>query len=206
MLERALWLFPFGLSTVFTTSIIWDNIKARLSAKTSANINNPNSSNFLLISIAVVVLGLFLLYMRENNVPDLEKFAAKSQRYQDLAMAGQALDNQITDQARVMGSQNFNDLIPGISWKSKLVTFRLSDPSNMFYFTPVERDERITDTGMIFSKSTSAEDKLSLLRKYNVRFLLLQRDDIKLFNKLIAKYPNEINATEIGGVIIVEIK
>jgi hypothetical protein len=143
--------------------------------------------------------------MRENNLPDIEKFVNKTQRYQGLAMAGQALDEQITDQAYVMGSTGINDLIPGLSWKSKLIMFRISNPSHMFYFTPAERDERIADSETIFSKSASAAEKLSLLRKYDVRFLVLQRDDIRLFEDLMESYPDETEATEVGGVIIVEI-
>jgi len=163
------------------------------------------SSNWALTILTVTTIGLFALYMRENKLPDIEMFNKKAQRYQDLAIAGQALDDQIIDQAFVMGSPNLNDLIPGISAKSKLITFRISNPSNMFYFTSTERDERITDTETIFSKSTSPEDKLSLLEKYHIQFLFLQRADIRLFNNLIEKYPEKIKASEVGGVIIVEI-
>jgi hypothetical protein len=155
--------------------------------------------------LTTMAIGLFLLYMSENKLPDFEKFNKKIQRYQDLAVAGQALDGQIANQAFVMGSPNLNDLIPGISSKSRLITFRISNPSNMSYFTSAEREERIEDAGMIFSKLTSPEDKLSLLKKYQIQFLFLQRDDIQFFNDLIEKYPTKIKASEVGGVIIVEI-
>ena len=45
---------------------------------------------------------------------------------------------------------------------------------------------------------------MTLLQKYNVRFLVLQRSDLKLFNDLLATYPN-LTATEIGGVYIIQI-
>jgi hypothetical protein len=197
MLERALWLYPFGLSTVFLFAILWNKIKSRSSTKVSSNIP--------LTAVTFMAIAIFSLYMRENKLPDLEKFTNKSQRYKDLALAGQMLDDQISTEARVIGSPILNDLIPGISSKSKLITFRISDPSNMLYFAPAERDERIADSETIFSKSASAAEKLSLLRKYDVHFLVLQRDDIRLFEDLIENYPDETEATEIGGVIIVEI-
>ena len=201
MLARSVWLFPYGLSTVYILLITRDYIRNRPINKTLPII----SSNWALTILTVTTIGLFALYMRENKLPDIEMFNKKAQRYQDLAIAGQALDDQIIDQAFVMGSPNLNDLIPGISAKSKLITFRISNPSNMFYFTSAERDERITDTETIFSKSTSPEDKLSLLEKYHIQFLFLQRADIRLFNNLIEKYPEKIKASEVGGVIIVEI-
>ncbi len=43
-----------------------------------------------------------------------------------------------------------------------------------------------------------------LLRKYNIHFLLLQRDDLKLFEDLIASDPS-LTVTEVGGVYIVRI-
>ena len=51
-----------------------------------------------------------------------------------------------------MGFQNLNDLIPGITLKTKLITYRISDPANMLYFTQAERERRIADTAAIFSK------------------------------------------------------
>lgn len=76
----------------------------------------------------------------------------------------------------------------------------------MLYFTPGEIQERITDSNVVFSKSASAENKLSIIRKYDIRFLLLQRDDIGLFNELIEIYPDNLYVSEVGGFIIVAIK
>jgi len=204
MLARSIWLFPYGLSAVFLFSAIRGH--SRQFKKHSPTRQSPASSNWAFVIFTVFTIGLFLLYMRENNLPDFEKFNNKVQRYKGLAIAGQTVDDRIIDQAFVIGSTNLNDLIPGISSKSKLITFRNSNPSNMPYFTSAEREERAADTGMLFSKSTSAEDKLSLLEKYDVQFLFLQRDDIRFFNDLTTKYPDRIKPFEVGGVILVEIE
>jgi hypothetical protein len=135
MLARSVWLFPYGLSIFYMMLTIRDYIRNRQIIKTLPAI----SSNWALIMLTTMAIGLFLLYMSENKLPDFEKFNKKIQRYQDLAVAGQALDGQIANQAFVMGSPNLNDLIPGISSKSRLITFRISNPSNMSYFTSAER-------------------------------------------------------------------
>ena len=206
MLERAIWLFPFGLSTVYTFLMLRDHVRSRLPTNKPSNQKFIASSNWYLLSITVVAICAFSLYLYENNLPNFEKFISKSQRYQDLSLAGKELDNRISVQAYVIGSPSLNDLIPGISWKSKLITFRISDPLNMSYFSTAERIERISDTQKLFSKSISAEDQLSLLEKYDVQFLFLQRDDIRFLNALITKYPNRIKPSEVGGVILVEIE
>ncbi len=158
-----------------------------------------------LLTIAFLTLGLFLLYMRENNLPDFEKFSAKSQRNRGLADAGQELNRLISDEAYVVGSEQLNDLIPGVSPKSKLITFRISQPSNMPYFSNAEREERISDTNTLFLKVPSPEDKMSLLEKYDVRFLLLQSFDLRLFEDLIAAYPDKVKKIEVGGVVILQV-
>lgn len=206
MLARSVWLFPFGLSALFLILTIRNHIRTRQPDKPRSRRKISVSSAWGISTLALVTLGLFALYMRENNIIDFEKFVGKTQRYQGLLMAGQVLDQQIVDQANVMGSPIINDLIPAVSWKSRLVTFRTSNTSNMLYFTLGEIQERITDSRVVFSKSASAENKLFILRKYDIRFLLLQRDDIRLFDELIEIYPDNLYVSEVGGFIIVAIK
>ena len=205
MLARSVWLFPYGLSIVFVLLMLRDNIRSRKSVKSFAIKNPLFSPNLALATLTIISTGLFLLYLRENNLPDLEKFRGKIQRYQDLAVAGQALDQQITDQAYVIGSPNLNDLIPGLSWKSDLITFRISNPANMYYYTPEQRNERISDTQRIFARSSSAEEKINLLKKYNVSFLFLTPFDLRLFEEFMETFPNDVTKTEVGGVVILKI-
>jgi hypothetical protein len=205
MLARSVWLFPFGLSAIFLVLAIRDHLKAGQAAGTTSKAKSNTSSNSALVLLTVLTMGIFLLYMRENNLPDFEKFKAKSQRYQGLAVAGQELDRRIPDQAYVIGSENLNDLIPGISSKSKLIVFRISQPSNMPYFSEAQRKERISDVKSLFSRNLPAEDKMLLLEKYDIRFLFLQSFDLRLFEELTARYPERTEVIEVGGVILLQI-
>lgn len=203
MLARSVWLFPYGLSAVYLLLNIRNKYWGNFAAKRARIL----TSTWSLITLTLFATVLFSAYLYEHDLPDFEKFALKSIRYQGFSTAGQMLDQLISDAdgTVVMGSENLNDFIPGISWKAQMVTFRISEPSNMFYFSAADTAERIADTGVIFSETASPEDKILLLRKYNVHFLLLQRRDLKLFNELMANYPNLITATEVGGVYIVQI-
>lgn len=204
MLERAIWLFPFGFSMVYVLLSVRDFIKAQQTRKTFPQISIQ--PNVLLSILAISATGIFLLYIRENNLPDFGKFTDKMQRYQGLATAGQELDRRISDHAIVIGSQQINDLIPGISARSNILTFRISQASHMQYFTNVVREQRISETKKIFSKSVSPEEKMFLLEKYDVKFLLLQSFDMKLFENFMARYPDRVEKTEIGGVVILQLK
>lgn len=204
MLERALWLFPLGLSAVYALLGIRDILKTIISRRTTPDVSH-RASAWSLLTLAFLTLGLFILHMRENNLPDFEKFSAKTQRYRGLAEAGQGLNRLIADQAYVAGSEQLNDLIPAVSPKSKLITFRISQPSSMSYFPESQRLARIADMQRLFSKKSSPQDKMNLIEKYNIQFLFLQSADLRLFEDLITAYPNRVKKIEVGGVIILQI-
>jgi len=144
--------------------------------------------------------------MREQSLPDFALFESKSQRYQDLARAGQFLDHQIPVQAIVIGTDDLNDLIPGISWKAKIITFRTSSPSNMLFYSLDIINERIVDKQMILSRTVAPELRLHLLKKYNIRFLLLRRSDYDLFKNLVSTYPSLFEIVETGRYIILKVR
>ena len=200
MLERATWLFPYGLSAVFFLLTIRD--KTAVGRRIHAFMGKPD--RWSLIVITIFSSAFILLFMREQGLPDFTLFESKSQRYQDLARAGQFLDDQIPVQAVVIGSDELNDLIPGISWKAKIITFRTSSPANMPFYPPDIINERVSDRQMILSRRATPEVRLNLLMKYNVRFLLLRRSDYDLFKNLVSNYPSLFEITEIGRYIILK--
>ena len=208
VLERATWLFPYGLSAVFFLVTVRDKTVAgrymnslirKLERKTGF-------SGWPLITITVFSSALILLFMREQGLPNFALFESKSQRYQDLARAGQFLDLQIPVQAVVIGSDDLNDLVPGISSKAKIMTFRTSNPANMPYYSLDIMNERISAKQMILSRGESSDTRLHLLKKYNVRFLLLRRSDYDLFKNLVSAHPALFEITEIGRYIIIEVR
>jgi hypothetical protein len=208
MLERATWLFPYGLSTMFFFVTLRDKTMAgrRMNALIQKLERKTGFSGWSLITITVFSSALILLFMREQGLPNLALFESKSQRYRDLARTGQFLDRHIPVQAVAIGSDDLNDLIPGVSSKAKIMTFRTSNPANMPYYSVDIINERISAKQMILSRRAPSELRLNLLKKYNVRFLLLRRSDYDLFKNLVSAHPSLFEITEIGRYIIIEIR
>jgi hypothetical protein len=205
MLERATWLFPYGLSAVLflltfrDQTVVGQRIQAFMEKKTSF-------SQWPLVLTTIFSSALIVLFMREQGLPNCTLFESKSQRYQDLARVGQFLDDQISVQAVVIGSDDLNNLIPGLSWKAKLITFRTSSPSNMPFYSLKIINERISDNKTILSRRASPEVRLDLLKKYEVRFLLLRRSDYDLFMNLVSNYPSLFEVAEIGRYILLKVR
>jgi hypothetical protein len=207
-LERAVWLFPFGLSAVFLLSFLREETSfgQRIHNWMKVLETKIKVSNLPLIIITVVTSMVLLLFMREKGLPDLEKFEAKMRRFSDIAQTGRYLDAHIQEQAFVQGSDVLNDLIPGVSAKAKVVTFRTADFFSMSLFPVAEIEQRIADRRTIFSETALPETKLELLRKYDVQFIVLTGADRDLFADLLATYPSLMKMEKVNRYFVIEIK
>jgi len=207
-LERTVWLFPFGLSAVFLLLSMREQtaIGQYIGNWTRSLQFRIGFSSLPLVTITVITSFILLSFMREKNLPDLQKFETSTRRFADIAQVGRYLDRQIQSQAFVMGSDALNDLIPGVSSKAKVITFRTSDFFSMSLFPVAEIEQRISDRQTIFSETASPEVKLELLRKYDVRFVVLQRVDRDLFADLITAYPSLVRMEKVNRFFVLEIK
>jgi hypothetical protein len=206
MLERATWLFPYGLSAVFLLLALRDQTGVGRHIRTfSQQLEEKTSFSHWPLAVTTIFSSiLILLFMREQGLPDFTLFESKTQRYQDLASVGHFLDEQIPEQAVVIGVDDLNNLIPGLSWKANPLTFRTSNPANMPFFTLDIVNERIFDRQTILSRRAAPEVRLDLLKKYDVRFLLLRRSDYDLFKNLVSNDPTLFESTEIGRYILLK--
>jgi hypothetical protein len=207
-LERTLWLFPYGLSTVFLLlSLREETALGQCIGNWIKSLENKlKLSNLSLIFVTVFTSVVFLLFMRERSLPDLHQFEANIRRFDDIARVGRYLDGHIMEQAFVMGSDVLNDLIPGVSAKAKVITFRTADFFSMSLFPLEEIKQRISVKQTIFSDTTAPDVKLDLLRKYDIKFIVLTGADRKLFNELVAKYPSLMTMEKVNRFFVIEIK
>lgn len=207
-LERAVWLFPFGLSAVFLlTSIRWDtNIGQHLGDRIKTFESRIRIPNLSLIIITIITSAVLLLYMREHELPGLDRFEKSIRRFSDIAQVGAYLDAHNQTQVFAMGSDAVNDFIPGVSSNAKVVTFRTTDFFSMSLFPVSEIKQRIADRQMIFSAATSPQTKLELLRKYDVQFIVLTGADRELFADLLTAYPSVSTMKKVARFFVIQIK
>jgi hypothetical protein len=83
MLERATWLFPYGLSAVFFLLTIRDKaiLRQSMNGLMLKSEGKSTLTGWPLITITVLSSALILLFMREQGLPDFALFENKSQRY-----------------------------------------------------------------------------------------------------------------------------
>jgi hypothetical protein len=209
MLERTLWLYPFGIEMIFTLSVLDDmaGLTTRLTkwlqplqAKTKID-----SAHWLLAALTVFSTGILLLVMHAQNLPDFVRFAANTERYKEFAKIGAFMDAHTADLAFAAGTDRLNDNIPAITSKIKLISYRPSDPSYPYFYPLAERNQRFADRQSIFSRDLSLENRIALIRKYKIKFLWLKGGEYYLVKNMVTTYPDIFTAHIFEGYYLIEV-
>ncbi len=205
MLERTLWLYPFGIGMVFALDRLgipnrlkkWMqplHIKTRIA-----------STHWLLATLTVFTSGLILLSMREQGLPDWERFTSNVQRYNEFAKIGKFMDDRTQGLAFAAGTDRFNDYIPAISSKIKLISYRPSDTSYPYFYSAEERNQRYADRQSIFSRDVDIEQRIALIQKYQIKLLWLKGGEYYMVKKLVETYPDIFTAHAFEGYYVIEV-
>ena len=210
MLERTLWLYPFGIGIVFALTTLGDmaGVTNRLMTwmrplHTKTTIDPPH---WLLATLTIFSAAALLLSMREQNLPDFTRFALNAQRYQEFTQIGEFMDAHTADQTFAVGTNRFNDYIPALASKVKLISYRPSDTSYPYFYSQAERDQRFLDRQSIFSREVAIEDRIALIRKYDIRFLWLKEGEYYMVKDMLSTSPDIFIEHLIGGYYLIEIK
>ena len=210
MLERTTWLYPYGIGMVFlgvaigrtkgfdTRFSTWANALQQKSRMDLSKVSLTLIHGFLMI--------LILLIMQAQGLPNIERFNNNAQRYQEFALVGQFLDEHIPEQAYVIGTEELNDYIPAVSAKAKVISYRPSDPSYPYFYTAEERSQRYLDRRAILSPDISMEARLSLIQKYDIRFIWLKGGEYYMVKQLVARNPSNFIVAAIGRYYVLEVR
>lgn len=209
MLERTLWIYPFGIGTVFflTTISARTGLTNRLTFWMQALQIKTRTDPRPWIFAALTILAVMPLWpiMREQGLPNMSRFKSNAERYRAFALIGNFMDNRIGNMAFAAGTDDLNDYIPAISTKAKVISFRPSDPSYPYFYTPQERNQRLLDRQSILSRETATPERVALLRKYKIRFLWMKEGEYHLVKNMVSEIPSMFTEHKIGGYYLIEV-
>jgi len=211
MLERAPWLYPYGIGMTFFLITISDRtgLTTRLMKWTQPlqTRTKIDSAYWLLAALTVFSTILLWSFMREQNLPDSTRFRLNADRYTAFSQIGQFMDSHTSGQQTfVVGTDKLNDFIPSISSKAKLISFRPSDTSYPYFYSPQERNQRLLDRQAIFSRDVSMEERIQLIQKYHIQFLWLKEGEYYMVKSLVANFPDLFTENQIGGYYLIEVR
>lgn len=209
MLERTTWLYPFGISTIFLL-LTFQN-KTQLGKQLKAwkvEIHKKIQFEFATIiqaSIWMISIVPILLVMREQGLPNIARLQSSTQRYQELTLIGNQIDENTLRPVNIVGTDELNDFIPALSWKAKVISYRPEDTSYPYFYSEKEKFTRWSDRQAIFSKEISPDKRMKIIQKYNIRFILLESYRFGKVKDLISAYPMSFKTFSIGRYYLIEI-
>jgi hypothetical protein len=197
MLERTTWIYPFGLSLVYLLLMLTARgaVFKYFRPETRLLSFSPGLLAGCLSGLCVIILFAIL---RAQGLPDMALLQQRTARYRELAAIGDSLDNTLAFPVVVIASDDLNDLLPGLSWKAKVLTFRPSDAYYPYFYPPEERAQMLMDRHAIFDPQTTREDRRTLIDKYDVRVLVTTSGEYRIFKRLVNAFPEEFESAQVG--------
>ncbi len=210
MLERTPWIYPYGIGMTFALTKLGDmtGLTTRLTnwLRPLQTRTKIAPAPWLLATLTIFSAAILYVFMREQNLPNWNRFISNNQRYADFSKIGALMDSIPTSQTFAVGTERLNDFIPIISAKAKLISFRPSDTSYPYFYTPAERNQRLLDRQAMFNRGVPIEDRLALIHKYHIQFLWLKEGEYYTVKDLVSEYPNNFIPQHIGAYYVVEVR
>jgi hypothetical protein len=209
MLERTTWLYPFGISVVFLLLAFRNNTKLgellsswRMQRQGKILVDFTFLSKILIWMISVF---LILLSMREQGLPNITRLEKSTSRYQELSLVGLYIDKSTPQPVNVIGSDELNDFLPAISWKAKVISYRPEDVFYPYFYSAEEKTERLSNRQAIFSPQVLQDNKMEVLQKYNIRYILLEKYKFGKLKEMVSTYPTYFRSHFFGRYHLVEV-
>jgi len=210
MLERTLWIYPFGIATVFFLTAISSGagLTSRLTGwiQTLQTQTKVDPRPWLFSALMLLAALPLWLVMREQNLPNLSRLSANTERFMQFTRIGNFMDEHTKDKAFAASTDELNDYIPAISTKAKVISYRPSDPSYPYFYTPQERKQRLLDRQSIFSREIPIEERLALIQKYDIHFLWVKSGEYYLIKDMVSEFPAMFTEHKFGGYYLIEIR
>jgi hypothetical protein len=210
MLERTLWIYPFGIGIVFFLTAISaeTGITRRLTSwmQSLQKKTKIDPRPWLFSALTLLAALPLWLVMREQNLPNISRLNSNTERYTEFILIGNFMDEHTQNIAFAVSTDELNDYIPAISTKAKVISYRPSDPSYPYFYTPQERNQRLLDRQAILSGELSSEARIALIQKYDIDFLWIRSGEYYLVKNMVSEFPDMFTEHKIGGYYLIEVQ
>lgn len=210
VLERTTWLYPFGISSMFILLSFKDQTRLGryLSTKTISIQKNIYVKVSWLVKLSIITGATlaFILFMREQDLPNMTRLQNSTNRYQELIQIGRHLDHNLSKPTNIIGSDELNDYIPLLSWKAKVITYRPEDLGYPYFFTTTERNQNLKDRQALLSSEVLPEVKMGIINKHQIRFFLIEKYKLGKVSDLISTYPDSFHVYIFGRYCLIAIE
>jgi hypothetical protein len=87
-----------------------------------------------------------------------------------------------------------------------MISYRPSDTSYPYFFSLEEKIQRINDRKSFFIKETPSQQRLEIIRRYNIRFILIEDNHLRNIKKTIEQNPKRFLIKTFGQYDLIEVR
>lgn len=211
VLPRASWFSPLGLSGVLVSALIRKWLKRLHVVDDTERIVLFGRLKLTLDFLGVSACYLLAIPMLAGNLLfQAQSFFEIRNHYSQLAQVGAYIDENTYDMVTSIAlDYNDNQLLPGVSAHSYLISFREETEYNGFnnVFSVNEIHARIdaSNTIRLPEDAASSDERCESIQKYNVRYIVAWRDNVEPFRDSLGKCENIIKVVfETNELILLE--
>ena len=169
---RVLWLLPYGYMLSFVLQTGWDilcSYNPRIRDKTRWLQQDKVVIPFLSLTILVTVILLNV----QRSVDFSRDIVSAFEREEELLEVAEYIESKHDERVWVLGSPDYRNVIPSIS--SKAITLSHFNSLRMILHSGISQEQaamQIDDNLHFFNSYVSLEEKLSIIDKYDIDYLL----------------------------------
>lgn len=191
LIYRVSWFSPLGLAAVVVLIFINDWMRSSPMIAVTRKVHDDKKpdqmARLLLLCLVFVLPQLFY-----GIFPTIPVYFSRLDHNKQLVKIGAYIDQNSTDPVTVVAlGYRDTQLIPGISAHATLISFRdEKDYNGHNYFLTLDQiHERINASNIIRSlePTTSSEARCSSLRKFDVKFIIVQSENAERYMNLVDK-------------------
>jgi len=195
LLSRVSWFFPVGLAAVLALKSTGNWFKTRRTVDERQTAMAERRGVLWGLIISFIFVSPFLLFSVSKRLP---LYFGRLEHNRQLAEIGAFIDKNTSDPTTVIAlAYRDVQLLPAVSAHANLISFReeLDYNGHNNFLSVDEIHERIHASTAIRSldQTVSPEEKCSLVKKYEVRFVVAQARDAELFERTLTPCDSTIH-------------
>ena len=199
---RVLWIAPFGLAAAQLVVLSSQRVLKLIRRNAS-----PEMSRVALATFSSMILlgALFFLVAGVNDIPLQALRApqeARSMSYARLLAFKPELDARLREPTNIVGGDRWvNERLPGLSANARVFAFR--SELNMWQLSNLEWEDAVARWEAwetILIDSSTAAQRLAVLRKYRVRYIVAEPNTAWVHD-LAAFAPSQVRAVRTSGAM-----
>ena len=198
---RVVWILPYGYMLGFVLQTGCDRLCARV-PKMKSKIMRLQQDKVIIPLLSLTIILTAVLLNVQQNVTFSKDISQVIDENEELLEAADYLESNHDERVWIVGSPEYRNVIPSLS--SKAITLSHFHAARMRYYSGLSPDRATTqldDNFRFYHSSVALEEKMAILDRYGIDYLLFDPDYSDMIDRLSDFAPERFETVYIGNSV-----